>query len=308
MAGVFALAALLALSPLSSRAAGTEAEQRVLDYINKHIEPGKPLVVSELYSKVFTKPDERQALGKLYNSFFRIPHFVAEYQQKFHAPPTLAVIAEQFDLPSAQDAGVLVRVMVDDPRVPRFITRDAMTGEITKVDVEAIRADARFGRVVERHLGGWQGTPAPDFKLQEIGGDAVDLQSLKGHPVLLYVWFTGCPPCMKETPALVRNDLEYRRKGLITVGANADEMLGLAYDDEVRKKYMEEKHIAFPVVRWTKESDAAYGNISIFPTLFLIGPNGTIANHWVGYTNADEIARAISEQLAKGPGTSSPQN
>ena len=86
--------------------------------------------------------------------------------------------------------------------------------------------------------------------------------ALAGTPHLLYFWFTGCPPCMQETPALVKNDLEYRKKGLTTVGANADEMLGLSYDDAVRKKYMEEKRITFPVVRWTRESDAAYGNIS----------------------------------------------
>ena len=296
---IAATAALLVLSPVLCRAAGTEAERRVLEYINAHIAPGKPLIVSELYSKVFTQPDERQALGKLYNAFFRIPLFVAEYQQKFNAPPSLEEIAQQFDLASPQDASVLVKVMVDDPRVPRFITQDATSGEITKVDVQAIKADARFGRVVEHHLGGWVGSPAPDFKLQGIGGDGVDLQSLKGRTVLLYVWFTGCPPCMKETPALVKNDLEYRKKGLTTIGANADEMLGLAYDDAIRRKYMEEKHITFPVVRWTKESDAAYGNISIFPTLFLIRPDGTIANHWVGYTGVDVMARAIAQELAK---------
>ncbi len=299
-----ALAALLLLAPALCGAAGSEAEQRVLEYIGTHVKPGHPLIVSELYSRVFTKPDERQALNKLYNAFFRIPLFVAEYQQKFGAPPTLEVIAQQFDLASPRDASVLLMVMVDDPRVPPFITRDAATGEITKVDVAAIRADARFGRVVEHHLGGWEGVQAPEFNLQGIGGGDVGLESLKGRAVLLYVWFTGCPPCMKETPELVRNDLEYRNKGLTIVGANADEMLGLEYDDAVRRKYMDEKHITFPVARWTRESDQAYGNISIFPTLFLIAPDGTIKNHWVGYTSGEVLGRAISQQLPTKPAAS----
>ena len=60
--------------------ASSDAEARVLDYIRTHLQPGQPLIVSDLYNRVFTLPDERQALDKLYNAFFRIPLFVANYQ------------------------------------------------------------------------------------------------------------------------------------------------------------------------------------------------------------------------------------
>ncbi len=61
--------------------ASTAAEARVLDYVRTHLEPGQPLMVTDLYNRVFTQPDERQALNKLYNAFFRIPLFVANYQE-----------------------------------------------------------------------------------------------------------------------------------------------------------------------------------------------------------------------------------
>ena len=291
------LAVSLLVSALSG-AASSDAERRVLEYVRDHLKPGQPLIVSELYSKVFAQPDERLALDKLYNAFFRIPLFVVEYQQKFGAPPNLTIIAQQFDLASARDAEVLLLVMEDDPRVPRFITRDAATGEITKVDVDAIKADPRFGRAIERHLGGWEGAPAPEFKLPRLTEGEVDLQSLRGKWVLLYVWFTGCPPCVKETPELVKLDSEFHASGLIVVGANADRVLGLGYDDTIRRRYVEQGHITFPVVHWTRESDSSYGNISIFPTLFLIGPNGVIMHHWVGFTAPEELKGAISEGFA----------
>ncbi len=294
-------AAVVLLVPSLLCASGSQAEQRVLDYVRTHVKPGHPLIVSELYNRVFTKPDERRALNKLYNSFFRIPLFVVEYQQKFGAPPTLEIIAQQFDLASASDADVLLRVMEDDPRVPPFITRDPRTGEITKVDVASIKSDPQFGRAVERHLGGWEGAKAPEFKLPGIGAGEVDLQSLKGKVVLLYIWFTGCPPCMKETPELVKLDLEFRRKGLAVVGANADQLLGLAYDDATRLRYIEEKHVSFPVAHWTREGDSAYGNISIFPALFLISPAGEIVQHWVGYTPGEQLNRAVQKELATNP-------
>jgi len=51
--------------------------------------------------------------------------------------------------------------MESDPRVPRFLQRDSKTGEITSVDVEAIRTNARFGKILERSIAGWEGKDAP---------------------------------------------------------------------------------------------------------------------------------------------------
>ncbi|HEV2348353.1 MAG TPA: TlpA disulfide reductase family protein [Terriglobia bacterium] len=282
---------------VASRTGSRGAETRVIDYIRTHLQPGQPLVVSELYSKVFTQPDERRALDKLYNAFFRIPLFLAQYQEKTGSPPRLATIAQQFDLRSRQEADVLLRVMESDPRVPRFLTRDRKTGEISRVDVAMIRGDERFGQAVERQLSGWEGKPAPPFRLESMDGQALELQSLTGKTVLLYVWFTGCPPCMKEAPALVALQTEFSARGFTVVGANADKLLGLGYGDDVRQRYIKEEKINFPVVNWTKESDSAYGSISIFPTLFLIDGKGIVARHWVGYVKPEQLRKAFSEAV-----------
>jgi peroxiredoxin len=271
-----------------------DAEARVVGYIRDHLQPGEPLVVSDLYSRVFTQPAERQALSKLYNAFFRIPLFLVEYQEKYGSPPNLKTISQQFDLKTPGAADVLLRVMESDPRVPRFLTRDAKTGEITHVDVATVRGDPRFAQAVERQLSGWEGKRAPDFKLAALNGSELDSASLRGKVVLLYVWFTGCPPCMQETPALVALENAFSRRGFTIVGANADQLLGLGYGDEVRERYVTEHRIDFPIVHWTKESDTAYGKVSIFPTMFLIGKDGVIVRHWVGYVAPEDLRRAVS--------------
>jgi len=285
----------------SSPPAG-DAEARVLGYIRDHVQPGQPLVVSELYSKVFTQPDERKALDKLYNAFFRIPLFLVQYQEKFGKPPSLETIGQQFDLQEPGAAAVLLRVMESDPRVPRFLTRDPQTGQITHVDVAMVRGDPRFGQAVSRQLSGWEGQPDPGFKLPGFEGAEVDSAALRGKVVLLYVWFTGCPPCMKETPALVALQQELAGSEFTVVGANSDRVLGLDYDDAVRHRYAQEQRINFPLAHWTKESDAAFGHISIFPTLFLIDGRNVIVQHWVGFTAKDEIRHAI-QAAAKSSGT-----
>jgi peroxiredoxin len=286
------------LAVTSPALASTAAEERVLDYVRTHLQPGEPLRVTDLYNRVFTQPDERQALNKLYNAFFRIPLFVANYQEKFKKPPTLAVIAQQFDLHSPADAEVLLRVMESDPRVPRFLTRDPKTGEITHVDVASIKADPQFGQVFARQIGGWEGKPAPDFSLASLAGGDLSLVNLRGKVILLEVWFTGCPPCMQEAPALVSLHRQFSARGLVVVGANADEVLGLTYDDSVRNRYIQELHIDYPIVRWSNEADQAYGGISIFPTIFLIDGNGVVRGHWIGFTPADMLQHAVTILLS----------
>ena len=40
--------------------ASTATEARVLDYVRTHLQPGQSLMVTDLYNRVFTQPDERK--------------------------------------------------------------------------------------------------------------------------------------------------------------------------------------------------------------------------------------------------------
>ena len=292
------LVALLGLSA-SWALAQTAPQARILSYIRDHLKAGQPVVVTELYNNVFTKPDERRALNKLYNDFFRIPTFIARYQEKFSKPPSLKMIAQQFALQSPEEADTLLRIMESDPRVPKFISRDPKTGEITHVDIELIRSDPRFGPAAAHRLAGWQGMTAPAFELAQLDAAGhIASADLAGKVILLYVWFTGCPPCLKETPALVSLQREFGPQGFTVLGANADAMLGLGTSEEAHRRYIQEENISFPVVRWTLEADGAYGRISIYPALFLIDRQGIIAGHWVGFTPPAQLRQAIAKAVA----------
>lgn len=289
------VSAAAAIAQTETPTSELQAETRVVDYIREHLQPGQPLLITELYNKVFTEPAERQALDKLYRAFFRIPLFVAQYQEKFGHPPSLATIAEQFDLHAPGAADVLLGVMESDPRVPKFLTRDPKTGEIASVNEALIKSDPRFGQALEHPLTGWEGKPAPPFNLPGVNGANVDSAGLAGKVMLLYVWFTGCPPCMKESPVLVGLDHEFKGKGLVIVGANADRILGLSYTDTVRLRYLTDHQINFPVGHWTGEANSAYGGVAIFPTLFLIDAKGVIRDQWVGFASAEELRRAVGK-------------
>jgi peroxiredoxin len=290
-------AAAILLAWSSATCAQPRAEMRVLNYIKRNLRPGQPLRVTDLYSH-FTQPAERQALGKLYSAFFRIPLFVAQYQQRFARPPSLQVISQQFDLHTPEAADVLLSVMESDPRVPHFIARDPRTHEITRVNVQMILNDPRFGRAFQRQLAGWEGRRAPPFDLVRLDGGELNSAQFRGRVFVLYVWFTGCPPCMKETPHLVALMHQFSGRGFSIIGANADHLLKLGYSDAVRRQYAREMKIDFPLVIWSRESNTAYGNIAIFPTLFLVNRKGVIVRHWVGYIGSGELQQAVSKALA----------
>ena len=84
------LAAALAAPPAPA------AEARVVEYLKAHVKPGQPVVVSELYNTVFTAPEERAALNRLFNTFFKMPLYLAQHVAAAGKPPTLAEISEQF--------------------------------------------------------------------------------------------------------------------------------------------------------------------------------------------------------------------
>jgi hypothetical protein len=104
---------------------------------------------------------------------------------------------------------------------------------------------------------------------------------------------------LQETPQLVELSHVFDGNRFQIIGANADRELGLSYDDSVRRRYLAERKVNFPVAHWTKEADAAYGGISIFPTLFLIDSQGRVQGHWVGFVNGQELRDAVQRVTSR---------
>jgi thiol-disulfide isomerase/thioredoxin len=274
-----------------------EAEVRVVEYLKANVKPGQAVVVSELYNTVFTGPEERSALNRLFNSFFKVPLYVAQYQRAAGKPPTLAEISEQFRFQVPGEADVMLRIMESDPRMPRFLTRDAATGEITSVDVERILAHPRFGKALERTITGWEGKPAPAFTTTTYDGQPFSSESLAGKPHLLYFWFTGCPPCVRTSPLLAEIDREYAGKGLRIVALNADRVFELPTTDEDRAAYAKKNGWSFTLAHMTAAAQEAYGAVSVFPTFFLVDGKGTIVKQLVNFQEKAVLEEAIRAAL-----------
>jgi thiol-disulfide isomerase/thioredoxin len=287
----------LLLSALVAVPQAPEAEARVVEYLKANVKPGQPVVVSELYNNVFTGPEERAALNRLFNTFFKLPLYMAQHQRSAGKPPTLAEISEQFRFAVPGQADVMLRIMESDPRMPRFLARDAATGEITNVDVEAILAHPRFGKALERTIAGWEGRPAPAFRTTTYDGQPFASEALAGKAHLVYFWFTGCPPCVRTSPLVAELDRAYAARGFRIVGLNADRVLELPTSDEDRAAYAKKHGWTFTLAHMTAEAQEAYGAVSVFPTMFFVDAKGTVVRHFVNFQEKAVLEEAVKAAL-----------
>src|SRR5215471_17574856 len=123
---------------------GGDPEARIVSYLKKNVRPGQPILVTELYNNVFTSPEERDALQRLYDISFKAPAFAAEVYTNTGKIPTLAELSNQFQLTIPGEMSVLLRAIESDPRVPKFFEQDDKTGEITRINIDRIISDERF--------------------------------------------------------------------------------------------------------------------------------------------------------------------
>jgi len=277
----------------------SDVETRVIQYLKANVTPGRPVVVSDLYNNVFKTPEEQKVLERLYNTFFKIPMFVVQYNTASKKIPTLKEISEQFNFTVPGEADVILRIMEADPRVPKFIERDAKTGEITKVDIDKIKTSPQFSRVIERTITGFEGKEAPAFSITTYDGKPVTSEQVKGQPHLVYFWFTNCPPCVKTSPILAELYNKYASKGFKVIGANADKVLELPYDDKVRRDYAKKYGFNFTLAHLSAQMQQNYGGVSVFPTLFFVDRGGTIVKHFVNFQEKPTLEAAIQMTLAK---------
>jgi peroxiredoxin len=143
---------------------------------------------------------------------------------------------------------------------------------------EALLVDAARADVV--------GTRAPDFVLQTLEGDTIDLGALYGEKaVYLKFWATWCIPCRQQMPHF---EGVYQDSGddLAVIGINAGFNETLADIQDFREEY----GIHMPIVVDDGTLAGAF-NLRITPQHVVIGKDGTI--QYMGQEAGAELEAAL---------------
>lgn len=134
------------------------------------------------------------------------------------------------------------------------------------------------------------GAPAPDFTAQD-GEHKLTLSDFRGKVVVLNFWASWCPPCVEETPSLVRMQHRLQDKGIVVIGVSWDS------DADAYHKFLKDHGIDFLTVRDDpQKSGKLYGTIKI-PETYIIDRQGIVRRKFI--SSVDWSEPEITDFLSK---------
>ena len=167
--------------------------------------------------------------------------------------------------------------------VPTEMVLPTEASEVTVQSAEIPAGEPRVGYL------------APDFTLQSIDGQTVQLSSLRGKSVVINYWVTWCVPCMTEMPALDSIFQDYQDQGMMILSVNGIEQ------DELTKvnETVNSMALTYPVL--LDKGDLLkqkYWIGGFVPTTFFIDDQGVIREILLGSASEADFREKIDNLLS----------
>lgn len=192
------------------------------------------------------------------------------------------------------------------PKIPETNNADllkfleASAAAYTPSPALALAQDLGFQNIAYSHSPGGGapetlvGAEAPNFKLDRLNGDQLDLHDfIKGRPALITFWGLACAPCRQEAPTLTELHKKYGREfSIVAVNGYNDDL-------EAVTNYATNERLTHPIVLQGKTvSDDLY-QVGAYPTAFWVDRNGTITHYEVGFASSKRFEDRIANMLAR---------
>jgi len=128
------------------------------------------------------------------------------------------------------------------------------------------------------------GTPAPEFVLNDINGNAVKMSQFRGKTVVLIFWASWCPDCRAEVPALKELQAKTDPDKVLFVSISSDRTV------EAWKKYVTENEMGGVQLYKDKSKVSEDYHVKWIPSQYVIGPDGKVV---LGTVMLDKVAKAL---------------
>ena len=135
--------------------------------------------------------------------------------------------------------------------------------------------------------------PLSQVTVNQLDGQSIDLQSLRGKVLLVNYWATWCPYCRHEMPAMEKFYQDYKARGF--------EILAVSIDDDPAKVavFMRKEGYHFPVAMSAPALNSVIGKVSTVPTSFLIDKQGRVRKKISGqvhYARLEELVEPLLKE------------
>ena len=112
------------------------------------------------------------------------------------------------------------------------------------------------------------GEAPPTIGLKDRGGNVIDLAALQGKVVVVTFWASWCGPCRRELPMLGKVQEVVGREHLEVIAVNFKE------PPRTVGRFVAAQQWRVPVVLDTSGAVAQAWGVKVFPTTFLVDPQG----------------------------------
>jgi peroxiredoxin len=134
------------------------------------------------------------------------------------------------------------------------------------------------------------GQEAPGFILQDLDGNQVTLEELKGQVVMLNFWSAACPPCRDEMPGMQRVFDDLKEKGFTILAVNVND------HPETARDFLRENGYTFPVVKDDGNVGALY-DVAFIPKTFILDRDGVVRYVHDGLIKEAELRSKVEKLL-----------
>lgn len=125
------------------------------------------------------------------------------------------------------------------------------------------------------------GDQAPDFILETLDGEKVQLSDFRGQGVFLNFWATYCPPCKEEMPYMDNQYKYFKDKGVIVLAVDVGE------PKVTVEEFVKQYSLTFPVLLDPSEDVMSAYGIGQLPVTFLVDKDGMVV---------DRITQGLTEE------------
>lgn len=132
----------------------------------------------------------------------------------------------------------------------------------------------------------------PSLVVETLDDGTFDLQAKRGGWVVVNFWATWCKPCLKEIPDFTAFD-----------AARDDvSVIGLAYEEiepEAMREFLKVHPAGYPIALLDVYNPPAdFATPRGLPMTYLIAPDGTVAERFLGPVTSQDLAAAIDKAAA----------
>ncbi|MGJ9384624.1 thiol-disulfide oxidoreductase ResA [Salipaludibacillus sp. CF4.18] len=136
-----------------------------------------------------------------------------------------------------------------------------------------------------------QGDTAPNFVLEDMEGNRLELAELRGQGVYLNFWATYCPYCVQKMEYLQKYHEDYKEKGVEIININVDETTLQV------ERHQERKGLSYSLfIDRNMLVSNAYG-VSVLPAVFLINEDGQVLEAEVGAKTEEQVIAALDKLI-----------